>query len=156
MAALKSTICQITKLTPTLRFNTLAVVLPWQKTASPNVSEGGATVAPQVRSQAGFSSAERARQAIGPDNDTRGREDQPMVSFTISPLTDHTGAEITGLDFTQPIDIDTVAALQHTFAEHHVLVMRDQHFGYRSSSKPLLGCSASFIRTTRKSATSPD
>ena len=27
-----------------------------------------------------------------------------MTSFTITPLTDHTGAEVTGLDFTQPID----------------------------------------------------
>jgi alpha-ketoglutarate-dependent taurine dioxygenase len=52
-----------------------------------------------------------------------------MVSSTISPLTDHTGAEVTGLDFTQPIDIDTRATLQRTFAEHHVLVIRDQHFG---------------------------
>jgi taurine dioxygenase len=52
-----------------------------------------------------------------------------MVSFTISPLTDHTGAEITGLDFTRPIDTETRATLQHTFAERHVLVIRDQHFG---------------------------
>ena len=28
-----------------------------------------------------------------------------MVSFTITPLTDHTGTEVIGLDFTQPIDI---------------------------------------------------
>jgi hypothetical protein len=26
-----------------------------------------------------------------------------MVSFTITPLTNHTGAEVVGLDFTQPI-----------------------------------------------------
>jgi taurine dioxygenase len=51
-----------------------------------------------------------------------------MVSFTVTPLTDHTGAEVTGLDFTQPIDIETRAALNHAFAERHVLVMRDQHF----------------------------
>jgi taurine dioxygenase len=51
-----------------------------------------------------------------------------MDSFTISPLTDHTGAEITGLDFTRPIDIETRATLQRTFAQHHVLVIRDQHF----------------------------
>jgi taurine dioxygenase len=51
-----------------------------------------------------------------------------MTSFTISPLTDHTGAEVTGLDFTQPIDGETRVALNKAFAEHHVLVMRGQHF----------------------------
>jgi taurine dioxygenase len=51
-----------------------------------------------------------------------------MTSFTIAPLTDHTGAEVTGLDFTQPVDGDTRAALNKAFAEHHVLVMRGQHF----------------------------
>ena len=51
-----------------------------------------------------------------------------MVSFTVTPLTDHTGAEVIGLDFTQPIDIETRAALNHAFAERHVLVIRDQHF----------------------------
>jgi len=51
-----------------------------------------------------------------------------MVSFTVTPLTDHTGAEVIGLDLTQPIDIETRAALNHAFAERHVLVMRDQHF----------------------------
>jgi taurine dioxygenase len=56
------------------------------------------------------------------------RGEQSMVSFTVTPLTDHTGAEVIGLDFTQPIDIETRAALNHAFAERHVLVMRDQHF----------------------------
>ena len=51
-----------------------------------------------------------------------------MVSFTITPLTDHTGAEVIGLDFTQPIDIKTRATLSRAFAERHVLVMRNQHF----------------------------
>src|SRR5215469_3653488 len=52
-----------------------------------------------------------------------------MIAFAISPLTDHTGAEVTGLDFTQPIDDETCATLRRAFAERHVLVMRDQHFG---------------------------
>jgi taurine dioxygenase len=52
-----------------------------------------------------------------------------MPSFTITPLTGHTGAEVVGLDFTQPIDAEARAALNDAFAEHHVLVMRDQHFG---------------------------
>jgi len=51
-----------------------------------------------------------------------------MTSFAITPLTDHTGAEVTGLDFTQPIDAEARATLNGAFAEHHVLVMRDQHF----------------------------
>ena len=51
-----------------------------------------------------------------------------MPSFTITPLTGHTGAEVVGLDFTQPIDAEARAALNEAFAEHHVLVMRDQHF----------------------------
>jgi taurine dioxygenase len=52
-----------------------------------------------------------------------------MPSFTVTPLTGHTGAEVVGLDFTQPIDAETRATLNDAFAEHHVLVMRDQHFG---------------------------
>ena len=51
-----------------------------------------------------------------------------MPSFTITPLTGHTGAEVVGLDFTQPIDDETRVTLNRAFAEHHVLVMRDQHF----------------------------
>jgi taurine dioxygenase len=52
-----------------------------------------------------------------------------MASFAITPLTDHTGAEVVGLDFTQPIDAQARAVLNRAFAEHHVLVMRDQTFG---------------------------
>jgi len=51
-----------------------------------------------------------------------------MASFTITPLTDHTGVEVTGLDFTQPVEAEKHIVLNRAFAEHHVLVMRDQHF----------------------------
>jgi taurine dioxygenase len=51
-----------------------------------------------------------------------------MPSFTITPLTDHTAAEVVGLDFTRPIDPETRDTLNRAFATHHVLVMRDQHF----------------------------
>ena len=51
-----------------------------------------------------------------------------MTSFAITPLTDHTGVEVVGLDFTQPIDAETRTTLSRAFAERHVLVMRDQHF----------------------------
>src|ERR1700691_5164096 len=51
-----------------------------------------------------------------------------MTAFAITPLTGHTGAEVTGLDFTAPTDGEIRAALSRAFAEHHVLVMREQHF----------------------------
>jgi len=51
-----------------------------------------------------------------------------MASFTITPLTDHTAAEVVGIDFAQPVDADTRSTLSRAFADHHVLVMRDQHF----------------------------
>jgi taurine dioxygenase len=51
-----------------------------------------------------------------------------MASFTITPLTDHTGAEVVGLDFAQPIDSETRTTLNRAFAEHHVLVVREQRF----------------------------
>jgi taurine dioxygenase len=51
-----------------------------------------------------------------------------MASFTITPLTEHTGAEVVGLDFTEPIGEQARAALNRAFVAHHVLVMRDQHF----------------------------
>ena len=51
-----------------------------------------------------------------------------MAGFSILPLTDHTGAEVTGLDFRTPIDGETRAALNGAFVEHHVLVIRDQEF----------------------------
>jgi taurine dioxygenase len=51
-----------------------------------------------------------------------------MASFAITPLTGHTGAEVVGLDFTRPVEADTRDVLSRAFAEHHVLVMRGQHF----------------------------
>jgi len=51
-----------------------------------------------------------------------------MASFAIASLTGHTGAEIAGLDFSKPIDSETRAALNRALAEHHVLVVHDQHF----------------------------
>ena len=47
-----------------------------------------------------------------------------MVSFTITPLTDHTGTEVIGLDFTQPIDIETRATLSR-------YDMRERRYLYR-------------------------
>jgi taurine dioxygenase len=51
-----------------------------------------------------------------------------MPSFSITPLTEHTGAEVVGLDFRAPVDTETRNQLNRAFADHHVLVMRGQQF----------------------------
>ena len=48
------------------------------------------------------------------------------MSLTITKLSDHTGAEATGVDLTRPIDDATKARLNAAFTEHSVLVVRDQ------------------------------
>ena len=45
----------------------------------------------------------------------------------IRAMTDHTGAEVAGLDLARPIDAATKAALNQAFVDHHVLAIRDQH-----------------------------
>ena len=44
----------------------------------------------------------------------------------ISKLSDHTGAEVTGVDLTKPVDAETRAHLNKAFVDHSVLVVRDQ------------------------------
>ena len=44
----------------------------------------------------------------------------------ITPLTAHTGSEITGLDLSKPIDDATRVELRQAFADRHVLAFRDQ------------------------------
>ena len=51
-----------------------------------------------------------------------------MPRFTLRPLTEHTGSEVIGFDFTQAVDSETRAALNRAFVERHVLVIRDQRF----------------------------
>jgi len=51
-----------------------------------------------------------------------------MTPFTITPLSGHTGAEVVGIDFTEAVDAEARAVLNRAFAEHHVLVMREQEF----------------------------
>src|SRR4051812_30786796 len=49
------------------------------------------------------------------------------MPFTLRPLTPHgTGAEISGVDLSQPHDPATTKALNDAFARHHVLVIRGQ------------------------------
>jgi taurine dioxygenase len=50
------------------------------------------------------------------------------MDYSIAPLTPHTGAEVRGLDLNQGVDGETRAALNRAFAEHHVLVVRDQQY----------------------------
>jgi alpha-ketoglutarate-dependent taurine dioxygenase len=50
------------------------------------------------------------------------------MSCTITPMTEHTGAEVRGVDLREPIDDATHAALNRAFVNHHVLVIRDQDF----------------------------
>ncbi|MSO99820.1 MAG: TauD/TfdA family dioxygenase [Acetobacteraceae bacterium] len=51
-----------------------------------------------------------------------------MASYRITPLTEQNGAEVVGIDFTQPVDSETKFALNDAWAKYHVLVMRDQKF----------------------------
>jgi len=46
---------------------------------------------------------------------------------TIAALSAHTGAEVRGVDLTQPIEAELRARLNRAFVEHSVLVFRDQH-----------------------------
>jgi len=48
------------------------------------------------------------------------------MSYSITPLTGHTGAEVRGLDLAADIALDIRAELNRAFANHHVLVIREQ------------------------------
>ena len=57
--------------------------------------------------------------------------DQAAFSFSIRPLSPHTGAEILGIDLTQPVDAATLTALNQAFTDHAVLAIRDQKLSAR-------------------------
>ena len=48
------------------------------------------------------------------------------MSYSVTPLTGHTGAEVRGINLADAIDPDAHAELNRAFANHHVLVIRDQ------------------------------
>jgi len=49
------------------------------------------------------------------------------MNYQLTPLTNHgIGAEIRGLDLREPVDDKLRQALNAEFAQHHVLVFRDQ------------------------------
>lgn len=49
-----------------------------------------------------------------------------MADPRITTLTNHTGAEVTGIDLSRPVDDTTRATLNEAFSRHGVLVFRDQ------------------------------
>src|SRR5271166_455986 len=49
----------------------------------------------------------------------------------ITPLSSHTGAEVTGVDLTLPVDVALRERLNRAFVEHSVLVFRNQHLSPR-------------------------
>jgi len=49
------------------------------------------------------------------------------MDYTITALSDHTGAEIRGIDLARPVDEADRAAFYRAFVDHSVLVFRDQH-----------------------------
>jgi taurine dioxygenase len=49
----------------------------------------------------------------------------------ITPLSEHTGAEVRGVDLTQPIDAVLRERLNRAFVDHSVVVFRDQHLSPR-------------------------
>lgn len=49
-------------------------------------------------------------------------------SMKIAKLSDHIGAEATGIDLTKPVDADTRKRLNEAVVENIALVIRDQHF----------------------------
>ncbi len=52
--------------------------------------------------------------------------DQAAFSFSVKPLSAHTGAEIHGIDLSRPIDETTRAGLDQAFIDHSVLAIRGQ------------------------------
>jgi len=46
---------------------------------------------------------------------------------TVAPLSEHTGAEVLGVDLTRPLDAALRTRLNQAFVQHSVLVVRDQH-----------------------------
>jgi len=48
------------------------------------------------------------------------------MTYTITQLSDHTGAEVRGIDLRQPLDAETRTRLNQAFTAHSVLVIRGQ------------------------------
>ena len=46
--------------------------------------------------------------------------------YIVQPVSDALGAEVIGLDVSEPLDVRTLAVIQQAFIDHHLLVFRDQ------------------------------
>ena len=57
------------------------------------------------------------------------------MKFGLKPLSRTLGAEVTGIDLSQPLDAATGRALHDAWIEHAVLVIRDQHLDPRQFTK---------------------
>ncbi|NKB55537.1 MAG: TauD/TfdA family dioxygenase [Alphaproteobacteria bacterium] len=51
---------------------------------------------------------------------------EQSAEFAITPVSDALGAEVVGLDVSQPLDPETLAVIRDAFQEHHMLCFRDQ------------------------------
>ena len=51
----------------------------------------------------------------------------PTDTVTLTPLSAHTGVEVTGVDLSKPVDGEVQARLNKAFVDHSVLVVRDQN-----------------------------
>ncbi len=75
-------------------------------------------------------------------------------SFDVTTLTPHLGAEVQGLDLSQPLDDRQLSDLHQAFADWSVLVFRDQHLdreahSIRHSPTGVCSCSATSTSTGR-------
>lgn len=53
-------------------------------------------------------------------------EDAAVGSFSVTPLSAHTGAEVIGVDLSAPVDAQTRDRLNQAFLDHSVIAIRDQ------------------------------
>jgi taurine dioxygenase len=56
------------------------------------------------------------------------QQESTAMAFIVTPLTAHTGAEVRGIDLSQPIEGEARCVLNYAFAQHHVLVVRSQQY----------------------------
>ncbi|MEL0105878.1 MAG: TauD/TfdA family dioxygenase [Rhodospirillaceae bacterium] len=71
--------------------------------------------------------------------------DGATSTLRITPLSEHIGAEVTGIDLKQPLDPETKAKLNQALLDHIALVIRDQSFSapeyaeaVRAFGKPMM------------------
>jgi taurine dioxygenase len=58
----------------------------------------------------------------------RAKPAEEPAMYMITPMTEHTGAEVRGVDLTQPLDDEMKEGLNRLWAQFHVLVIRGQQY----------------------------